>query len=436
MKNAKRNVLISSVITIVLCISLIAGGTYAWFTDTAKVDVNKVVSGKLDVALEMEEGGAWVSAEGKTLSFLRMNEDGTLAADETVFFEPGATYQLPALRVNNNGNLAVKYRIQITGIDGDAKLCDVIDWTINDQDIDLTEQHLPAATASDAFIIKGHMQESAGNDYQNMSIEGIGITVYATQDAYEYDSTGNQYDANAPLDFVPVGTADELKAVFAAAEAGEDVNVSLTDDITITDQTLMIADANTPVVGDIYIQGNGNTITNAVDNTRCVQIANTSDRSVTITDAKIVSESTATSSAERRGLQIFSVNDSTINLINCDIEMKSNDFSYPVKIGGTSSNVTVNLTGCTLTGANCIESFGKNCIVNITDCVLNSNYPSNTDYCGNGIQDKNGVNNIYNIKNTTFNGTNAQPWQTSATTTINDLGGNVYNTTVVNASND
>ena len=109
--------------------------------------------------------------------------------------------------------------------------------------------------------------------------------------------------------------------------------------------------------------------------------------------------------------------------------MKANDYSYPVKIGGTSKNTTVNITGCTLTGANCIESFGTNCTVNITDCVLNSNYAPNVAYCGNGIQDKNGTNNTYNIKNTTFNGTNAQPWQTSSTTVINDLGGNVYNTT-------
>ena len=41
------------------------------------------------------------------------------------------------------------------------------------------------------------MQETAGNEYQGLSIDGIGITVVATQDTVEYDSNTNLYDANA-----------------------------------------------------------------------------------------------------------------------------------------------------------------------------------------------------------------------------------------------
>ena len=44
------------------------------------------------------------------------------------------------------------------------------------------------------------MQETAGNDYQGLTIDGIGITVVATQDAVENDSNGNQYDASAATD--------------------------------------------------------------------------------------------------------------------------------------------------------------------------------------------------------------------------------------------
>lgn len=278
------------------------------------------------------------------------------------------------------------------------------------------------------FNIKCHMKEDAGNEYQGLSVEGISITVVATQDTVENDSFNDQYDKDAPLDFVPVSTAAELKSVFANA-AGGDVNVSLTDDIDLgADNTLMIVDENSDI-GDINIQANGHTVKNAVAGARVLQMAKSdAERTITITGAKIVSEGAVTSN-ENRGVQIFSVDNATVNLVNCDIEMKANDYSYPVKIGGTSKNTTVNITGCTLTGANCIESFGTNCTVNITDCVLNSNYAPNATYCGNGIQDKNGTNNTYNIKNTTFNGTNAQPWQTNSSTVINDLGGNVYNTT-------
>ena len=190
-KSTKR-ALLGRVMAMVLCMAMLVGATFAWFTDTASTGVNKIQAGNLDVALEMKDAaGQWVPAEGKTLDFVKA------AAGEQVLWEPGCTYTLPELRVVNNGNLALKYKIQITGIQGDAKLNEVIDWTINDAAIDLTEGHLTAGQQGDAFTIKGHMKETAGNDYQNLTIDGIGITVYATQDTVENDSFGNTYDADA-----------------------------------------------------------------------------------------------------------------------------------------------------------------------------------------------------------------------------------------------
>ena len=176
-KSTKR-ALVSSALAILMCVAMLIGTTFAWFTDTASTAVNKIQSGKLDVALEMSTDGTnWESAEGQTLTFKTQDNR---AADK-ILWEPGCTYELPKLRVVNNGNLALKYKIQITGIQGDAKLNKVIDWTINDNAINLTEEHLLAGQKGDPFTIKGHMQETAGNDYQKLSIDGIGITVYATQ---------------------------------------------------------------------------------------------------------------------------------------------------------------------------------------------------------------------------------------------------------------
>ena len=138
-----------------------------------------------------DAAGQWVPAEGKTLDFVKA------AAGEQVLWEPGCTYKLPELRVVNKGNLALKYKVAITGINGSVKLNDVIDWTINDADINLTEMQLKAGEEGAAFTIKGHMQESAGNDYMNESIDGIAITVVATQNTVESDSFNNTYDANA-----------------------------------------------------------------------------------------------------------------------------------------------------------------------------------------------------------------------------------------------
>ena len=206
-KSTKR-ALLGSVMAMVLCLAMLVGATFAWFTDTASTGVNKIQAGNLDVQLQYatawDENGnvtTWADAQGKQLEFKK----AVGAENEAILWEPGCTYALPELRVVNKGNLALKYKVAITGINGSAKLNDVIDWTINDADINLTEMQLKAGEEGAAFTIKGHMQESAGNDYMNESIDGIAITVVATQDTVESDSFNNTYDASATYPVVAVG---------------------------------------------------------------------------------------------------------------------------------------------------------------------------------------------------------------------------------------
>ena len=198
-RNSTKSKLLSSVIALVLCVSMLIGATFAWFTDTASTGVNKIQAGTLDVALEMYDGTNWVNAEGQTLQFKKATG---ASAGEPVLWEPGCTYELPELRIINKGNLALKYKIVITGIQGDAELNRVIDWTINDAN--LSADHPLAPGAFDTLTIKGHMQESAGNEYQNKSIDNIAISVYATQlggelggVSGENDSFNNEYDKEA-----------------------------------------------------------------------------------------------------------------------------------------------------------------------------------------------------------------------------------------------
>ena len=199
-KSTKR-ALLGSVMAMVLCLAMLVGATFAWFTDTASTGVNKIQAGNLDVQLVDENGN---SLEGKTLEFKKA---ANAAEGEAVLWEPGCTYELPAVYVKNNGNLALKYKVAITGINGSAKLNEAIDWTINDADLS-ADHSLSAGATSEALTIKGHMKESAGNEYMNESIDGIAITVYATQVASEYDSFNNTYDANATY---PVVNVTELK---------------------------------------------------------------------------------------------------------------------------------------------------------------------------------------------------------------------------------
>ena len=210
-KKAVRSALGMSVLSIALCAAMLIGTTFAWFTDTASTAVNKIQAGTLDVALEMEESeGKWVSAEGKTLDFVKSPD---APAGEELLWEPGCTYNLPALRVVNNGNLALKYMIKFTGIKGDAKLNEAIVWTVKNTgdtatgdssdvvvpatDTQLAQYKLLPEQAAHELTISGHMKESAGNEYQGLSIDGISITVYATQYTYESDSKDNQYDKDS-----------------------------------------------------------------------------------------------------------------------------------------------------------------------------------------------------------------------------------------------
>jgi len=201
-KSTKR-ALLGSVMAMVLCLAMLIGATFAWFTDTTSTGVNKIQAGNLDVALEMKNAaGQWVPAEGKTLDFVK----AAGAENEAILWEPGCTYTLPELRVVNNGNLALKYKVVITGINGSAKLNEAIEWTIGDVAMG-AEQHLAAGEGNE-FTIKGHMKESAGNEYMNESIDGIAITVVATQDTVESDSFDKDYDAGAEYPVVAVANVN------------------------------------------------------------------------------------------------------------------------------------------------------------------------------------------------------------------------------------
>ena len=192
-KSTKR-ALLTSVLAMLLCVSMLIGSTFAWFTDSASTAVNKIQAGTLDIQLLDEAGN---SLEGQTLTW----QKAAGAEAETVLWEPGCTYKLQPFKIKNNGNLALKYKVVISGIDGDAELNEVIDWSYTLADssaFPITEEnHLAAGQDTGLITITGHMQESAGNEYQGKSIDGIGITVVATQDTVEHDSNNNIYDTDA-----------------------------------------------------------------------------------------------------------------------------------------------------------------------------------------------------------------------------------------------
>lgn len=190
-KNTKR-ALLTSAFSLLICFAMLIGTTFAWFTDTASTNINKIQAGNLDVQLLDADGN---SLENSSLSWQKA--DGH--QNEEVLWEPGCTYNLQPITIKNNGNLALKYTVVISGINGDAKLNEAIEWTIelDERDYALNTEHKLAKQESDTLTISGHMKETAGNEYKGLSIDGVAITVVATQAVEEYDSNGNTYDQNA-----------------------------------------------------------------------------------------------------------------------------------------------------------------------------------------------------------------------------------------------
>ena len=224
-KSSKRALLLSA-LAIVLCIAMLIGTTYAWFTDTASTAVNKIQSGNLGVQLEYSKDFS---------EWKKVNDNTKLFEDSTVW-EPGRT-EIVYLRVKNAGTLALKYTLgiynlynstgknvlgnkyrlsdyvklgaaeadaayadraaAINAVDADAKLISDIDNS------GMTGASLePNDTKIYALVL--YMPTEVGNEANPKNKDpywaakmSFGISVSATQAVSESDSFDNTYDEDA-----------------------------------------------------------------------------------------------------------------------------------------------------------------------------------------------------------------------------------------------
>ena len=219
-KKATKRALLTSVMALVMCVVMLVGTTFAWFTDTASTGVNKIVAGNLKVDIIGENSENHVSM----LNFTKAAD----AEGEELLWEPGCRYVTEGFRIANKGKLALKWKAQVNkgttaANEGNFDLLDVIDFYLvrskdaNDMGTALDEfsGNLTAGAKSDVYYIKGVMKTTAGNDYQGLELSGITITVYATQDTVENDSFNDQYDKDAEIVAVTpdsVATVDFTKS--------------------------------------------------------------------------------------------------------------------------------------------------------------------------------------------------------------------------------
>ena len=272
-KSTKR-ALVSSALAILVCAAMLIGTTFAWFTDIASTSVNKIQSGTLSVDIVDKENQ---SLDGKVLSF----RDVTGSSD--ILWEPGATFSLDSFRIVNTGKLALKYKVVINGVDGDSELLDVIDFTVKKGNAAAEKLEgwegalLPAGKdavtdsgvdveKTDLITISGTMQESAKNDYQNKTLEGISITVLATQYTYENDSEGNTYDGGAEYPTVDAGSLKDTLAELednAVISVDGTVEEALTIDKPVTIHNLTTTAPVTVTSNDVTLNAANITSTDA-----------------------------------------------------------------------------------------------------------------------------------------------------------------------------
>ena len=214
MRNMKKSFLMS-IVALLLCFVMFLGTTFAWFTDSVTSSGNKIIAGTLKLDLEMldKTTGAWYS--------VKESKDPIFNYE---YWEPGYT-NVAFLKVENEGNLALKWQARFISDAAVSKLAEVIDVYVMPSETELSYNNATRdldgwqrVGTLDQFIntlsdttygylthegdvaylgIALHMQEDAGNEYQGIGLEAFDIQIVATQMSYEEDSFGPDYDNDA-----------------------------------------------------------------------------------------------------------------------------------------------------------------------------------------------------------------------------------------------
>ena len=382
-KRATKRALLTSVMALVMCVVMLVGTTFAWFTDTASTGVNKIQAGNLDIQLLMrttdEEGKTDYNNIGDSHDVIFGGENSLVAQNnnQDTLWEPGKT-QVAYLAVRNAGNLALKYNILLnvrdegligaldyaivpqSKLSGENQTCTdtIASWVDAKGRTGAESGKLTAGTFTAApngcldeiahdktntneteyFALVVHMDENAGNTYMNKSVS-IDMKVVATQAAAEFDSFNNQYDKDAPLDFEPVATADELKA---AAAAGK--NVQLTQDVTLAEALTFD--------NEVTIDLNGKTLTTGL---------NSNGYSLVTKENATIVNGTYKGTGSARGIGAYG----NLNMRNVTV-----DVSGLVGVACSAADSQYTIEDSTIKGGYALCNFSNKATINVSNSTL------------------------------------------------------------------
>lgn len=194
MKSMKRNVIVSAFLAIALCLSVVAGATFALFTSSAKVNLS-ITSATVKVSADVENLKLYSTTEvnpatnkgkkqdltgntfllGGTANFT----DGVLTLDRLAPGD-GVTFDI---KLTNKSNIDVKYRVVIGEATG-GDLADALDITVNGDKYEgaiNTEWNKVAANADIPSVpVKVELPVAADNDYAEKTVS-LDITVEVVQ---------------------------------------------------------------------------------------------------------------------------------------------------------------------------------------------------------------------------------------------------------------
>lgn len=179
-----KSALFGGALLTIITVMLMLGSTMAWFQDT-EVVINTYTFGNLDVDI-VDKNEQIIGAT--PLQFVRPN--GEEYSEDEYLFEPGATFQLKEFYIKNSGDVALKYRLKLdtTGAKGQKKLLESMEITATMGDdktpfqLDSKTWTLAAGAKDGPVRIYIHMKKEAGNEYQDMTVEGLVVKVIAVQD--------------------------------------------------------------------------------------------------------------------------------------------------------------------------------------------------------------------------------------------------------------
>lgn len=298
-KKSVKRTLISSVLILTMCFTMLVGSTFAWFTDSVTSAGNRIVSGNLKVDLLMYKGDGYVSIAGGTGDIFK--EAGVAQDSSETLWEPGKT-QIVYLGVKNLGSLALKYNIWLRSVspDATAKLTEAFEYAIIDgldyetaqaqlgnvrswsavkaiqgvQTGDVPEGDYKVAdngfldevtvgteNETDYFALVLHMKEGAGNEYQAKQFV-FDVCVVAGQATAEEDSFDNLYDEESEYGDYVVYSSEQMAGVIDHVNASPSenrVNIAMGGDFTYTNVPLNITNGK---IVQLDLAGHNLTINN------------------------------------------------------------------------------------------------------------------------------------------------------------------------------